>query len=139
MMVVWLFLFRQKNYAFEMFIPFIIFLGYSAGRETALSAIAASVIVPAAFISRAVKMSILETYYQLLGAWAAVLVLLVGAIVQLRRGKPAPAAAIAGTMPEDPTRPIGVSSVPSIGASTARAAPPGNGMARLRGRKFAAA
>jgi hypothetical protein len=92
MLIVWLFLFRQKNYAFETFIPLMIYVGYSAGRATALTAIAASIIVPAAFISRTVTMPSLEPYYQLLGAWAAVLVLLVGGIVQLRRReRPVPA------------------------------------------------
>ena len=58
MLILWLFLFRQKPYAFETFIPFMIAAGYGAGRETAMSAVAASIIVPAAFGSHAVKVPV---------------------------------------------------------------------------------
>jgi hypothetical protein len=84
MLILWLFLFRQKNYAFETFIPFMIAAGYGAGRETVMSAVAASIIVPGAFISHIVKISVLNDYYQLVATWAAVLALLFGAIIQQR-------------------------------------------------------
>jgi Glycosyltransferase family 87 len=90
MLILWLFLFRLKPYSFETFIPFIIAAGYSIGRNTAMIAIALTIIVPSAFKSHAVNVPVLPAYYQLVAAWAAVLALLSGAIIQLRwRSHPA--------------------------------------------------
>jgi hypothetical protein len=83
MLVLWLFLFRQKNYAFETFVPLMIASGYGAGRETGRAAIMASIVV-SGILNGGPGRSFLADYYQLLGVWAAVLVILFGAIVQLR-------------------------------------------------------
>src|SRR5262245_49599137 len=84
MLTLWLFLFRLKPYSFETFIPFIIAAGYSIGRNTAMIAIALTIIVPSAFKSHVVDVPVLPAYFQLVAAWAAVLALLSGAIIQLR-------------------------------------------------------
>ena len=83
MLVLWLFIFRQKNYAFETFIPLIIAAGYGAGRATGRAAIMASIIATGIFNFGEEKFFIAD-YYQLLGVWAAVLVVLLGAIIKLR-------------------------------------------------------
>src|SRR5262249_8109355 len=76
-LVVWFFLFRQKPYAFETFIPFLIVAGYGAGRRTVMSAILVSIIVPSLLRhgSDVLPFPLLSTYYQLIGAWAAILTL----------------------------------------------------------------
>lgn len=88
-LVLWLFLFRQKNYAFETFIPFMIAAGYGVGRNTAVAAIAASIILPSVFspLHHVLRAPYLINYYQLEGAWAAALVILVGAVLRARSPK----------------------------------------------------
>jgi hypothetical protein len=81
-LVLWLFLFRQKEYAFETFIPFLIVAAYGAGREIGILAIVASVLIPAVAWRHA-ELGLIP-YYQLAGAWAAVLITMVGAIIKLR-------------------------------------------------------
>lgn len=83
-LVLWLFLFRQKSYAFEAFIPFMLAASYGIGRWTALGAILASVVVPAAFVSHVVANAFLAQYYQLLAAWAALLVIFLGVFLTSR-------------------------------------------------------
>jgi len=77
-LVVWLFLFRQKPYAFATFVPFLIAAGYGAGRTVATTTIVTSIVVPAALRNGFWQVPVLGAYYQLLGAWAAVAVLAVG-------------------------------------------------------------
>jgi hypothetical protein len=91
-LVLWLFLFRQKNYAFETFVPFMVAAGYGVGQWTGRLAILASLVVTAACFSNYVPIRILNDYAQLVGVWAAVLVLLLGAILGLRRPGPGPPA-----------------------------------------------
>jgi len=81
-LVLWLFLFRQKTYAFGAYIPFLLAAGYGAGRLTAYVAILASIVVPAALLSHALPVPLLQEYYQLLAAWFVVVVLLVGAVLE---------------------------------------------------------
>ena len=99
-LALWLFLFRQKNYAFEAFVPFMVAAGYGIGPWTGRLAILASLVVTAAFFTHAVPVRFLDDYHQLMGAWSAFLVLLSGAIFgsrpaaagglsQRRRGLPA--------------------------------------------------
>lgn len=94
-LALWLFLFRQKNYAFEAFIPFVVAAGYGIGPWTGRLAIFASLVVTAAFFTHAVPVRFLDDYHQLMGAWATFFVLLLGAIIGSRqaqsRGKMAPA------------------------------------------------
>ncbi len=80
-LVLWLFLFRQKDYAFATFVPFMICAGYGAGRVIAHIAMAASIVVPSALISHTIKIPYLYSYYHLMGAWAAVAVLVCGTII----------------------------------------------------------
>ena len=84
-LALWLFLFRQKNYAFEAFIPFMVAAGYGAGQWTGRLAILASIVVTAAFFSHMVPVRFLDDYHQLMGAWSALLVILFGAIFGSRR------------------------------------------------------
>ena len=77
-LAVWLFLFRQKPYAFATFVPFLIAAGYGAGRAVATSTIVTSIVVPAALRNGLWQAPVLGAYYQLLGAWAAVAVLAIG-------------------------------------------------------------
>src|SRR5262249_9763575 len=83
MLVLWLFLFRQKNYAFETFIPLMVAAGYGAGRETGRAAMMISIIVTG-FLNFGEEKGLVPDYYQLFGMWATVLVILFGAIIQLR-------------------------------------------------------
>ena len=100
-LVLWLFLFRQKDYAFATYVPFMICAGYGAGRVTALIAIAASIVVPSALISHTVKLPYLYDDHHLMGAWAAVAVLVFGTIIgrygQNRLDAPSKAGAYAQT------------------------------------------
>jgi len=81
-LVLWLFLFRQKTYAFGTYIPFLLGAGHGAGRLTAHVAIMASIVVPAALLSYALPVPLLHEYCQLLAAWFVVVVLLVGAVLE---------------------------------------------------------
>jgi len=79
-LALWLFLFRQKNYAFEAFVPFTVAAGYGVGLWTGRLAILASIVVTAAFFTHAIPVRFLDDYHQLMGAWSAFLVLLTGAV-----------------------------------------------------------
>jgi len=90
-LVLLLLLFRQKNYAFVTLIPFLLTAGFEIGPWTAYGALLASVLLPAMLVSHTIPSPYLLDYDQLLGAWAAVLVLLAGS--SLERGgeaKPLP-------------------------------------------------
>jgi hypothetical protein len=85
-LTLWLFLFRQKPYGFETFVPFMIAAGYGIGRRAALYAIAASILVSGVIESRIVDVPFLSAYYQLIAAWVVVLMLQLSAIMHLRLG-----------------------------------------------------
>jgi hypothetical protein len=93
----WLFLFRQKSYAFATYIPFMLAAGYGAGRSTAYAATFASIVVPPMLFSHILPFPLLQQYYQLLTAWSVVVVLLVGAVMESEANKtPADEGAAAG-------------------------------------------
>jgi hypothetical protein len=83
-LILWLFLPRQKPYSLEAFIPFMIAAGYGAGRATGIAAIVVSMFVPVAVLSDMVRFPNHEVQYQIVAVWAAVLTVVLGAIVQLR-------------------------------------------------------
>jgi hypothetical protein len=75
-LVLWLFLFRQKLYAFATFIPFLIAAGYGLGRHVGRGSILISIMVPVSLLTHSVPIRPLFDYYQLVGAWTALLFLL---------------------------------------------------------------
>jgi Glycosyltransferase family 87 len=96
-LVLWLFLFRQKNYAFATYIPFLLAAGYGAGRSTAYAAIFASIVVPPMLFGHILPVPLLQQYYQLLAAWSVVVVLLIGAVSESEVNKtPADQGAVTG-------------------------------------------
>ena len=64
-LTLWLFLFRQKPYGFETFVPFMIAAGYGISRRAALYAVAASILVSGVIESRIVDVPFLSAYYRL--------------------------------------------------------------------------
>ena len=81
-LVIWLFLFRQKPYAFGTFIPFLLVAAYSAGFRTALATTCVAVIVPAALMRFADKSSLPREYYQMISLVMAVGTVLVGRLLE---------------------------------------------------------
>lgn len=88
-LVIWLFLFRQKPYAFGTFVPFLIVAAYSAGRRTAIAVALVTIIVPAILRKWTAVPPLLHDYYQLIGLWAAIMTVLAGRLWEL--APPAPA------------------------------------------------
>ena len=83
-LVLWLLLFRQKNYAFMTFIPLMLVAGFGIGRWIAYLAMLGAVLPAALLASHVVRSAVLWEYNQVWAAWTAVLVLLAGAVLRAR-------------------------------------------------------
>lgn len=83
-LVLWLLLFRQKNYAFMTFIPLMLAAGFGIGRWIAYLAMLGAILPAALLASHVVRSAFLWEYNQVWAAWTAVLVLLAGAVLRAR-------------------------------------------------------
>ena len=85
LLVLWLFLFRLKPYSFETFIPFMIAVACSIGTICMIGVVGLSIIIPSLFRAQVINLPIIGSYFQLVAAWASILMLLLCAIIQSRR------------------------------------------------------